>query len=423
MVPIVTSQDLYPRWIYNGMFRYNDMLFWHYGNSCRTERKLEDVDVEKAIWTLPLIKADDAMGYDLQSYNDWVTHSTPGEYWDRLRVDNQIERIQAPALMVGGWYDYYLELMFEDFNRMRSAAGSDEARQSRIIIGPWTHESVSQFEDVDFGRDADFLKQIGVILTWYDYWLRGERNGVLDSGPITLFVMGRNEWRTETEWPLARTQYVKRYLRSGGNAKTADGDGFLALEPPADEPPDHFIYDPDNPVPSIGGTSIYGSARPGPRDQRKIEERADVLVYSTPPLQQETEITGPVTLVLYASSSARDTDFSAKLVDVYPDGRAINLRSGMVRARYRESFDEPSFLEPGTAYRFEIPIGATSNVFKKGHRIRVEISSSHFPEFGRNLNNGGDIATSSEIVKAEQTIYHDEERPSYILLPLIPEKI
>lgn len=420
MVPIVTSQDIYPRWIYNGIFRFNDVLFWHYGNSCKTDRELEDIDPEKAIWTLPLIEADDALGFEIAPYNDWISHPTPDEYWDQVRVDDKVDRILAPALLIGGWYDYYLELMLADYNRMISQAGSAEARQSRIIIGPWTHESVSKFDDVDFGEQADFMWQIKAILDWYNYWLKDEQNGAAQSGPITIFVMGKNEWRNEREWPPARTHFLKYYLHSDG--KPNETGGILSPETPGGEPADHFTYDPANPVPSIGGTSIYGNATPGPRDQSSIEKRPDVLVYSTPPLEDEVEVTGPIEALLYASSSAKDTDFSAKLVDVYPDGKAINLRSGMVRARYRESLTQPSFLEEGKVYEFRIFVGVTSNLFKKGHRIRVEISSSHFPEFGRNLNTGEDIGTSTRIVQAHQTIYHDEAHPSHIVLPIIPEE-
>jgi putative CocE/NonD family hydrolase len=420
MVPIVTSQDLYARWIYNGIFRLNDVLFWHYANSCRTERTLEDIDIDKAIRTLPLIEADDEMGQDLPSYNDWITHPTPGEYWDQLRVDDKVDCIQAPALMIDGWYDYYLELMLEDYNRMISGGGSPEARQSRLIIGPWTHEAVSKFDDIDFGSQADFMKQIKIILAWYNYWLKNEPNEILKSGPITLFVMGKNEWRSENEWPLARTVFTRYYLHSGGKANTVSGDGALSLQKPLDEPPDQFTYDPQNPVPSIGGTSIYGNAKPGPCDQREIEQRPDVLVYTTPQLEEDVEVTGPIEAIIFASSDAPDTDFSAKLVDVYPDGTAINLRSGMVRARYRESFNEPSLLDEKSIYEFRIPVGATSNLFKKGHCIRMEISSSHFPEFGRNPNTGADNAISAETRKAKQTIHHNAQYPSHITLPIIP---
>jgi putative CocE/NonD family hydrolase len=420
MVPIVTGQNLYRRWIYNGIFRFNDVLFWHYADTHRTARDMEGIDFHEAVRHLPIVDADDAMGADIPAYNDWVRHPTPDDYWNRISVEDEVQNIRAPALLIGGWYDYYLELMFDDFNRMVRAGGTHEARKTQILIGPWTHQSVSEFEEVDFGREAAFLDQIATLVRWYDHWLKGNDNGILDEGPVRIFVMGKNEWRMEKEWPLARTRYTPLYLHSNGAANSAGGDGLLDTQPAGREPPDRFTYDPADPVPSVGGTSIYGAAMAGPKDQREVEERWDVLVYTTAPLDVDTEITGPVRLTLYAASSARDTDFSAKLVDVYPDGKAINLRAGMVRARFRDSFTKPSFLQEGTIYRFEINVGVTSNLFKKGHRIRLEVSSSYFPEFGRNLNTGAEIATASEIVKAYQTIYHDEDHPSFILLPVIP---
>jgi putative CocE/NonD family hydrolase len=256
MVPIVTSQNLYERWIYNGMFRWNDVLFWHYGNTCRTHRELEDIDIDNAARRLPLIDVDKAMGVDLPAFNHWIQHPTPDKYWDQIRVDDKVEQIKAPALIIDGWYDYYLELALDDFNRMRTRGGSEEARMSRLIIGPWTHTAVSEFDDVDFGPEADFMLQLPELMRWYGYWLNGEDTGIINDGPIRIFVMGRNEWRTEKEWPLARARYEKYYLHSFGRANSIDGDGELTTNPPGDEPPDHFIYDPDNPVPSVGGTSV-----------------------------------------------------------------------------------------------------------------------------------------------------------------------
>ncbi len=419
MVPIVTSQNLYGRWIYGGVFRLNDVLFWHYGNTCRTERSLDGIDLQEAVRHLPLIEADDAMGVDIAAFNDWIRHPTPDEYWDRISVDDEVEKIKAPALIIDGWYDYYLDLALDDFNRMVTSAGSEEARRTQMIIGPWTHESVSEFADVDFGDDADFMKQIKTLLRWYDYWLRGQDNGITSEDPIKIFVMGKNEWRTEKKWPPARIRYTNYYLHSGGHANTSSGDGALGTTLPQEEPPDRFTYDPVDPAPSIGGTSIYGDAVAGPKDQREVEGREDVLVYTTPALEEDVEVTGPVRLVLYASSSARDTDFSATLVDVYPDGKAINLRTGTVRARFRDSFAEPSFLDAGQIYEFDILVGSTSNVFGRGHKIRLHVSSSYFPEFGRNLNTGAEIGMTSETVKAEQTVYHDSGHPSHLVLPIM----
>jgi hypothetical protein len=420
MVPIVTGQNLYERWIYNGMFRWNDVLFWHYGNTSQTERGLEGIDMDEAIRRLPLIEADDGLGVDLPAFNHWISNPTPGAYWDQIRVDDKVGQIIAPALIIEGWYDYYLDSALDDFNRMISEGGSEQARGSRILIGPWTHQLESEFDDVDSGGEADFMKQIKTLLDWYGYWLRGDKNGVAENDPIMIFVMGSNEWRSEKQWPLARTSYTKYYLHGGGRANSSSGDGTLGVEIPGDEPPDHFVYDPADPVPSVGGTSIYGDAKAGPRDQSEIEKRQDMLVYSTAPLDEDVEVTGPVRLVLHAASSARDTDFSAKLVDVHPDGKAINIQAGMIRARYRESFTEPSLLEKGVVYEFDFKVGSTSNVFKKGHRIRLEISSSYFPEYSRNLNTGAEIGKTSEMLKADQTIHHSAEYPSHLLLPIIP---
>jgi uncharacterized protein len=212
---------------------------------------------------LPLIDADSAIGPDVPCYKDWISHPTPDAYWDRIRVDDKVEKIQAPALLIGGWYDYYLDQMLDDFNRMREKGGSPEARQSRIIIGPWTHVTKSKFEAVDFGHEASFLRQIKEILAWYKHWLKADAS-VPDGPPVRIFVMGLNKWRSEQAWPLERTSYTKFYLHSAGHANTASGDGTLTMAEPGKEPPDNFIYNPAEPVPSIGGTYIYGSSKPGP---------------------------------------------------------------------------------------------------------------------------------------------------------------
>ncbi len=420
MIPIMTAQNLYRRWIYNGIFRINDVLNWHYDNAHRESRHGGDVDRGEAVKHLPLIEADNAMGEDLPHYNDWIRHPEPGPYWDRINVDDEVSSIKAPALIIEGWYDYYLDCAIADYNRMKTLGG-DEAKMSRLIIGPWTHNTKSKFDDIDFGSDAGFMKQVRLLVKWFDYWLKGEKNSIADSGPIHIFIMGRNQWRTEQEWPLARTRYTKYYLHSKGGANTAAGNGSLSTEAPAVEKPDTYTYDPASPVPSIGGTSIYGEDRAGPEDQAEVESRNDVLVYSTAPLKQDIEVTGPVTLVLYASSSARDTDFTATLTDVYQDGRSIDLKTGVLRARYRNSLTRHEMLKPGKVYPFTIKLGATSNLFRKGHRIRLQVSSSRFPEYGRNLNTGAPVGMTAETVTAEQTVYHDRAYPSHVILPVIPE--
>jgi putative CocE/NonD family hydrolase len=237
-----------------------------------------------------------------------------------------------------------------------------------------------------------------------------------------IFVMGIDRWRTETDWPLPDTQYRPYYLHSAGQANTLHGDGSLSSEPPGDEPPDVYLYNPLRPVPTIGGQVILpGGNAMGPRDQRAVERRDDVLVYSTLVLEQPVEVTGPIALYLFVASSARDTDFTGKLVDVYPDGRAIILTEGILRARYRTSFTMPELLQPDVIYELRLDLWATANVFLPGHRIRLEVSSSNFPRFDRNSNTGGDIANepASQYRPAINRIFHDAAHPSRLILPII----
>jgi putative CocE/NonD family hydrolase len=280
---------------------------------------------------------------------------------------------------------------------------------------------------VSFGKDS-VVPLRPEQLKWFDRWVKGkelsekEAEAAEADHPVRIFVMGINRWRGEDEWPLARARNVKFYLGGNGHANTVAGDGALAEEPArraAAE--DSYVYDPKNPVPTVGGavcceSKIYPW---GPMDQRGVEKRRDVLVYTTSPLSSDLEATGPVRVVLYVSSSAPDTDFTAKLVDVFPNGEARNLTDGILRVRYRESLEKPKLMSPGKVYRVTIDAGVTSNVFRAGHRIRLEISSSNFPRFDRNPNTGRVVADDKELRKATQTVFHDRERRSYLVLPVV----
>jgi hypothetical protein len=257
------------------------------------------------------------------------------------------------------------------------------------------------------------------LLAWFDRWVKGEKNEVDDWPRVKIFVMGENKWRDENEWPLARTQYTKYYLHSGGKANTRNGDGTLSTEAPGEETPDKFAYDPLNPVPTKGGNSL--GLNLGAYDQAEIEDRPDVLCYTSPVLDKDLEVTGPIRAFIYAATDAKDTDFTVKLVDVYPDGKAVNIQDGIVRALYRKNDPQnPTPLTPGAVEAYEIDLWATSNLFKAGHRIRVEVSSSNFPRFNRNLNTGEPVADAVKTAIANQIIRHDAEFPSHILLPIIP---
>jgi hypothetical protein len=257
-------------------------------------------------------------------------------------------------------------------------------------------------------------------LKWYDYLFKGVQNEFVGK-PVKIFVMGVNHWREEDDWPLARAQSTKYFLHAAKGAASLRGDGSLSTVSPRSESADHYVYDPSNPAPTMGGPLCCDGSHmpPGPRDQRAVEARDDVLIYTTPAFAQDTEVTGPVSLEVFAQSSAVDTDFTAKLVDVGPDGFAQNLTEGILRARYRNSQERPELMNPGQIYKLTIDLWSTSNVFLKGHSLRLEVSSSNFPRFDRNLNTGATQASAQKYVSATNTIYHDAEHPSALILPMV----
>ncbi|GAC1484404.1 MAG: hypothetical protein NVS2B12_39280 [Ktedonobacteraceae bacterium] len=341
------------------------------------------------------------------------------------------ENVTVPTFNIGGWYDIFLKDTLSNFKIMREQGSTAEARQSKLLIGPWTHSSYTNpIGELNFGfASSSAFIDLQIDLTslqvrWFDHWLRGVDTGMLQEAPIKLFVMGANVWRDEQEWPLARAVDTRYYLHSSGQANSLNGNGLLNTEVPGTEPPDQYDYDPANPVITRGGALLMSvEYRPGAFDQRPTESREDVLVYTTPALEQDVEVTGPITVHLWAASSAPDTDFVARLVDVHPNGYAQNLTDGIMRARYRnfaKGEEQPSLIEPGKAYEYEIDLWATSNVFKAGHSIRLDITSSNFPRWDRNPNTGHDFGADDELAVAHQTIMHDRDHPSYVVLPIVP---
>ena len=371
-------------------------------------------------WHLPVVELDNAMGYEIPFWRDWVQHANYDEYWEQIDFAAKIENVGIPTFKIGGWYDAWLAGTLSSHSLLQEQTKSPHTLQ-KLIIGPWPHTANPgrKTGEIDFGPDAGVQFDL-VALPWMEYWLKGTDNTIETEAPVRLFVMGENRWRSEETWPPAGVQYQPYYLHSGGGANSSQGDGTLSSVEPQKEPFDRFDYDPRNPVPTRGGNlaGIPGF-EPGPLDQAPVEARHDVLVYTSAALEQDMEVTGPLTMTLHAASSALDTDFTAKLVDVHPDGRAFNLADGIVRARFRESLTAPSLLEPGKVYRLRIDLMATSNVFKKGHRIRVQVSSSNFPRFSRNLNTGNSPERDTAMVTAAQRVYHEPDYPSHILLPVI----
>jgi putative CocE/NonD family hydrolase len=440
IVPAMTSSDYYDGWSYEGgawslAFEESWPIFTIALASAR--RTGDQSSVAKIL---------DAAGKIAQTYNhlpltdypwlspgvptvagyfyDWLAHDTWDDYWQQWSIRKRYGRIQVPALNFAGWYDVFLNGSIENFVGMRKGDGSDVARSAqRLVIGPYIHFPWKpKIGEIDFGFEA--INPIdGLQLAWFDHWLKGKDNDDRDAA-VRVFVMGVKRWREAADWPIPGTRFTKYYLHSLGEANTRFGNGRLDTDAPmADEPPDHYRYDPTDPVPSRGGHSCCTPevAPVGPYDQAEIEQRADVLVYSTPVLQQPVEVTGPISLTLFAASSAVDTDWTAKLVDVYPDGRAINLNNGIIRARYRDSLEHTSPISPGQIYKYVINIWPTSNVFLPGHKIRLEVSSSNFPHYDRNPNTGHSFGVDAVMQPADQTVHHDAQHASFVMLPIIPE--
>jgi len=358
---------------------------------------------------------------------DILAHPARDEFWQGLSVADHFEDITVPALNIGGWYDIFITSTVRTFTGLKQRGGSPEAREGqRLIIGPWDHlNSTGVYPDRRFGLMADALYNdlTGAHQRFFDRWLRGRADALAGSAPVRIFVMGADQWRDEPDWPLPDTTYVDYYLHSSGRANTADGDGELRPEPPGEQRADAYLYDPLRPVPSLGGRIMAPSTAnaAGPVDQRPVESRADVLCYSTPVLDRPVEVTGHVSLTLFVSSSAPDTDFTGKLVDVFPDGRAIFLTDGILRARYRDSLAEPEPLTPEQVYEVTLDLSVTSNVFRPGHRIRLEVSSSNFPRFDRNTNTGGAVTEDADqdVEVAVNRVFHGPGRPSRLVLPVI----
>ena len=431
----VTTSDIFNNWIYiDGALHYGFALPWGaISTDGRTRQFTAAYDWQNIFPHLPISTADAAASHVNESYRDWLRYPRRSDpYWDGISFEPQIQEVQVPMLVVEGWYDIFLRGALNDDASIRANAATDLARRGkRLMIGPWVHSTGNRVNDPDApttgpDRTPDYgpaaqVDMRKVYLRWHDYWLKGIENGVGEEAPIKIFVMGENYWRYENEWPLARTRYTSFYLDSGGQANSAAGDGVLSRSLPEGAESDRFIYDPADPVPSLGGNICCSEVPEGPWDQRKAEIRRDVLVYTSPVLTEPVEVTGPITMTLYASTSAVDTDWTAKLVDVHPDGYALNIQDGIIRARYRDGPDAPaSLIDPGRVYQYSIDMWATSNTFLPGHRIRVEISSSNFPRFDRNLNTGSLPSEEVRMIEAEQTVYHSSQYPSHIVLPIIP---
>jgi uncharacterized protein len=442
IAPVMSSADLYgaPWYSPGGALSQDAVLTWGTLAALRTLRRDggDPADARALLAGLsdsrllhdPFPVADrGALTRHLPWVGEVLDHPERDAFWQDVAAIDACAGITVPALHIGGWYDVFIGETVRSYTMMRLLGGSAAARDGqRLIVGPWCHADgadLGTFPDRSFGLDGSIRAAdiTGAHLRFFDRWVRGRTDTPDDGHRVRIFVMGVDRWRDEVDWPLPDTRYTEFFLAGGGRATTAAGDGVLTRDAPPVDTVDTFRYDPRRPVPTLGGTVLAAApgAYPGPADQAAVEARADVLCFTSAVLDRPVEVTGHVTLVLHVSSSASDTDFTSKLVDVQPDGRAILLCEGIQRARYRESLTEPTLLTPGTVYELTIDLRVTSNVFLPGHRIRLEVSSSNFPRYDRNTNTGGTIATDGEddLAVAVNRVHHGPAHPSRLILPLI----
>ena len=445
MAPVSASSDFHQSWVYHtgGVMEWGWMVPYaiHKGRDTLTRQGRTDLLAQMDEYVLPpdnfaqplreewyrhlplkdwLDRLKEAAPY----FGEYLSNEQDSSYWWRINLLRHVENITVPMFHISSWYDIFLEGALNAYQSIRERGGSPLARRSqKLLVGPWAHirpytmPTSGGAGDIDFGSEAG-IELHDYLLRWFDHWLKDIDTGIMDEPPVYLFVMGENRWRSEHEWPPARTNYTRYYFHAEGPANTRHGAGTLSVIPPGDEPPDSYTYDPGDPVPTLGGNTLI--IPQGVADQRPVEDRQDVLVYTSEPLEHSLEITGPIEVHLFATSGAMDTDFTGKLVDVRPDGYAHNLQDGIIRARYRTSGAQPSFIKAGQVYEYVIDLWATSHVLQAGHRLRVEISSSNFPRFDRNPNTGTALGQDSLMEVAYQTVYHSAAYPSHIVLPIIP---
>ena len=427
--PEITASNYYAHWAYQGgAFMQGLAQAWCSALSMNESFRKVAGSAQISHWDLmappveyPLLET--ALARDLAPYyRDWIAHPTYDSYWKQWSIEEHFDKIMVPGIHVAAWYDLFQDGGIRNYLGIKQHGGTEAARKGqRLVIIPGGHAGFgTKIGEVEFGPGAKFSSW-DLALRWFDWQLKGVDDGISREKPVKIFVMGENVFRDEDDWPLARAVTTRYHLHSGGKANSLQGDGALSPEAPVAENADQFLSDPDNPVPTHGGATLgIPFAPPGPMDQREVEGRSDVLVYTTPAFEKPTEVTGPISLELYVSSTAVDTDVVGKLVDVFPDGRAIDLTEGILRLRYRNSFEQPELLRPGQVYKVTVDLSATANVFLAGHKLRVEVSGSSFPRFDRNLNTDGRPETSRHGVKATNTIYHDRDHPSALIVPLVP---
>ncbi|OYD67290.1 CocE/NonD family hydrolase [Rhodococcus sp. OK302] len=442
IIPANTASDYYDGWTYEGgEFRLGFVEPWAMGTIATTaaENRGDQATVDELTaagadisrWladrhyqTFPPMQPDNPAVAPW--FFDWINHPTRDDYWKNISIRDKYSNVDVPVLDIEGWYDAFLQGGLENFTGMTSQGALPDTRQNqRIVIGPWDHLSWGRPDSTG----SALLKAAGpggnspindLMITWFDHYLKGETSSIGNSPRVDYFVMGSNTWKTAPTWPLPNTQFATYYLSGNGTFPTRQGT-LTTTAPTQPQAPDPYLYDPENPTPSIGGHSCCAAAS-GPQDpfdQTPNEQRSDILLYDSPAFTQPTEMTGPITVDLYAQSSAPDTDFAAKIDVVKPTGEKINLNNGIIRAQLRDTLDQPEPLAPDQINEYSINVWPTSYELSPGDSIRVEISSADYPQFAANPNTGLPLGSSDATVRASQKIYHDGQHPSAVILPII----
>ena len=415
--PAVSGYDEYIDRFYSrgGAFKVGHRLLWIAENLRDYSGPPNFDEISRHV---PLRSSDRvAAGHSVDWYQRALDHPSYDAFWKGNSVKEKLEHLRVPVFSLGGWFDNYGQSDLDAFAELRRLG-----HVAHTIIGPWPHNMADRFTTVDYGPDAN-LGIRKAQFDWFDHWLKN-KDTISGLAPVLYFTMGENRWHDSTAWPPPESRPVPLYLASKGHANGLGGDGTLDVKKKRAAAVDEFVYDPRNPVPTRGGAICcnFKVFPPGPLDQRQVERRLDVLVYTGEELKKDLEVTGVVRVQLHISASTPDTDFTAKLVDLYPDGTALSVTDGMLRLRYRNGLDKPELAKPGEIYSITIDAGATSQVFRKGHHIRLEISSSNFPRFDRNPNTGRPIADETELRTSRQFVHHGGIQASALILPVIRRK-
>jgi putative CocE/NonD family hydrolase len=400
----ISSSSNYAMLHTDGTFSYESALFWATRSHSDKDTPFDYEHLRKGYDSAPLLEADDRVVADIPFFNDWASHEQFDEFWSAVDGVDRAKHLQVPALMMAGWYDPFLTSQIQDFEDISQYADPMIAEQCRLIIGPWAHaETVimpNGYQDRNYR-----LASIAPAINWYDEHLK--QKATKPTPHVRIFVMGVNEWRDEESFPLQRTIYTPYYLSA--NATNAGTGSLLQTPPSYDSYRQTYDFDPAKPVPSLGGAVL--GARAGAKKQNEIEERDDVLVYTSPELDQDVEVTGKIKLILHVATNAKSTDFMAKLCDVHPDGSSFNVSEGALRKTYQDN---------GRSERIEIVLNPTSNVFLKDHRIRLIVSSSSYPRYSLNYNKGTNNYDERNGMIAHQTVHTGTEFLSKLILPVIP---